>query len=122
MVTLPLTRDEARMIQKNFLPYMLLLIKAKAAGAETGSNKHLRYKIVFSLICDVKVMFTKKLATGAKKLKFKLSDAHGIALYVLLMRQPIAVEAVYAHLLRQKLCDRLYQQLIDPLVEEQELD
>lgn len=122
MLTLPLTRDEARLIQKKFLPYMLMLIKAKSAGAEMGSNKHLRYKIIFSLICDVKGMFAKKLATGAKKLKFKLSDAHGIALYVFLMRQPIAAEEVYAHVLRQKLCDRLYQQLIDPLVEEQELD
>ena len=120
MIILRLTRDQARLIEKNFLPYMIMLAKSKAASVSTGSIKHLRYKIILSLIHDVQLLFKRKLLTTALKLKFNLSDAHGVAFYIFLMRQPISDKEIFAQVLRQQICNHLYQQLIEPVKSKEE--
>lgn len=121
MITLKLRRDQARIVEKSFLPFMMRLIKAKLNIYPSASNRYLRCKILLSLIFDVEVIFRKKLATTNNNMKFKLSDAHAIAFYVFLMKLAIDTDQVYVNLIRQNLCNEIYRQLLEPVAEVEEL-
>lgn len=129
MITIKLIRDQARMIDKTFLPYMVSLAVTKVHdAAETFGAKlapfrdkdYINCKIVLSLIFDVQKLFRRRLATDVKNFTFKLSDAHAIALYHFLMNHPIDESQVYAHLLRQQLCDHIYKQLLEPVLQQED--
>lgn len=118
MVTIKIKRDEARLIEKSFLPYLILRATTKINDSEALSEGFLSGKILYSLLSKVKDRFEKKLRTDAVKFKIKIDDAEGIAFYSGLMNFPIEAKQVYMITLRQRLCDQIHQQLLLPVEEE----
>src|SRR5437868_12851793 len=105
MIALRLNKDQTRLIEKEWLPYMI-----KSAWTHLRSNtgnhgKYLNCKIVITLLCKVQIIVQRKLISNPKKIKFNFSDDEAAALYVFLMRLPIDKGDVYKVLLRQQLCD-----------------
>lgn len=118
MIIITISRDEARTAEKHFFQYMILLATSKMIELQMPSVEYLRAMLLLSLIRQVKARFVKKLATEASKFKIKFPDAEGIAFYSFLMTFPIDEKQVYMLLLRQKLCDQIYRQLLAPVINE----
>jgi hypothetical protein len=111
MIKFKLTRDQARLIEREWISFMIMNA-ASAVHSNAGiDNKFLSSKIVLSLLLDVQLMFKKKLLNSTNNLSFSLSIAHAAAFYVYLMKRPIDAENVWAINMRQKLCDELYKEL-----------
>ncbi len=113
MITLKIERDDTRMLQENFFPYLSMLVNSKIKAA-TGSDDLLNWKIIRSLFTDIKKKVTRKLLTEAKRFTFKFSDAEGITVFQLLMVMPVTVEEIYMQLLRTRVCDTLHKQMNEP--------
>lgn len=112
MIRLRLSRDQARHIERDFFPYMLMVCKMKVREAIEETEDYFTYKMILSLIHDVDVAFKKKLLTSSHTFNFNFSDAHGLCLYRFMMKQPINENVVYSVILRQMICDALFQQLL----------
>lgn len=115
MIVIKTSRDESRTLQKAFFPYMIMLATSKISDADIGSNDYLSGKIMLSLIMQVRTKVDRRLLTTANNFSFNLSDAEGIALYTFLMSFPIEMQQVYMNNLRQRLCDKIYRQLLEPV-------
>jgi hypothetical protein len=117
MITLKLTRDNARIIERDFLPYMIMLAQSKLRSAESLSNQYFIRKMFLSLMLEIQLKFKKKLLESSAKIKFTFSEAHAIAFYIFLMKRPVDPDQVYVSLLRQQVCDLIYKQLLLPIPE-----
>src|SRR5438874_9104894 len=112
MIAFKLTRDDARIIDRDFLPYMVMLAQAKLRSAPSLSNQYFIRKMFLSLMLEIQLKFKKKLLDPSSKIKFTFSEAHGIAFYIFLMKRPVDPDQVYVSLLRQQICDLIYKQLL----------
>jgi hypothetical protein len=120
MIKLKLKRDDARLLETAFLPYMVMLAQSRLRSAEHFTLDYFNSKIVLSLISEVQLSFKRKLLGKAKKMLFNFNDAHAIAFYMMLMKQPVDEKHVYALNLRHQICDALHKQLYQPEVKEPE--
>lgn len=115
MISIKLTRDEARLFQQTFFPFMIASAKTKALQAASGDLDQLSARILLSLLEEVELVFKRKLLTRSNKFSFSFTDACAIAFYVFLMKQPIADYHVYVLQLRQRVCNNIYKQLLQPI-------
>lgn len=117
MLTLKMTRDQARMIEQNFLPFILMNCQVQIHDNADHLVRYLSKRVMLSLMREIDVIFKRRLLGTGNKMNIKLSDAHAIVFYVKMMEHPVEDKEVHMILLRQKICDYIYQQLIDPTVE-----
>jgi hypothetical protein len=113
MVKFKLSRDQARLIESQWIKGMLLLATTKLNNNAGRDIPFLNCKIVVSLLKDVELTLSKKLINSSKttNLSFELSDAHGVVFYMYLMDYPIAMVRNADWLFRQKLCDIISPQI-----------
>lgn len=50
MIKLKLNRDQVRIIERNFMPYMLQVCRLKIDEANAGTPEHLNWKIITCLM------------------------------------------------------------------------
>lgn len=112
MILLKLKRDQARAIEEHLFPLMIRIAEMKVNTAGKFSDEYLNYKIVLTLLTEVKKIFTRKLDGAAHKFNFKFNDAQGITLFKFLMNHRISEEHSWLINLRQHICDVLYKQII----------
>lgn len=96
---------------------MISCAKTKALQAAPGDLDQLTARILLSLLEDAELLFKRKLLTRSDKFSFSFTDACGIAFYMFLMKQPINEYHVYAQHMRQKVCNDIYKQLLQPIPE-----
>jgi hypothetical protein len=113
MITIRLTRDQARFIDEVFMSYMIMHAKSDLNSNAGNDAKYLNCKIVVSLLKDVELAIKKKLLNTSNKVSLKLTDAHASAFYVYLMKRPVDHINVWAVNFRQQLCDELHPQLFN---------
>jgi hypothetical protein len=110
MIQLRTTRDEARLVQQHFLPYLLLHAERELHDAITDAEKMI-YLIMDCLVKEVKKAYDKKLLTTANKFYLKFSDAQAVCFYQLLMDFPIDRSQAYMVMVRQKIMDRILAEI-----------
>lgn len=111
MATIKLTRDQARLVSKNWMPYMIMFAESKLRSNSSKDVAFLNCKIMLSLLQEIDIMFQRKLLGSSNNLSFKLSDAQASIFYFYLMIHPIASIDVYAYNFRQQLCNALHKDL-----------
>ncbi len=111
MIKIKLTRDQARLIEQNCLPYMVMLTEMKVHDTSTLGPEYFISKILNSLITEVHVSFKRKLLGKGNNLSFPFTDAHGIAFYSLFLTHPIEAKQEYLINLRQQVCDIMHKQI-----------
>jgi hypothetical protein len=116
MIKFKITRDQARMIQEQWFPYMVAAAASQLANNAGNDAKYLNAVILESLLLEVRKMFRGKLFNAEDKpgnpnFTFNLKRSQAPAFYVSIMQLGIDVQNVYAFAFRQQLCDVLHQQL-----------
>ena len=111
MIKLRLTRDEARLIDDYWLPFMIKLVWSNLRTNAGNHGKYLNCKILLSLLCDVQMSLKRKLLTSKNQFSLSLTEAEASAFYVYLMKQPIDACFVYAVNMRQSMCNHLHKEL-----------
>jgi len=94
-----LTRDDARLIQVQFFPYLELLIETKIRDSRADIDLQLNCKVIRCNFLEVVKIFTRKLAGD-------------ITCYKLLIALPLKTEAVYLLQLRQRILNELHLQMM----------
>lgn len=110
-ITFRTTRDQARMLEQNFMPLMMRMADSRMRNHAAHQSKFMTGTMLYSLLEEVERKFKKKLLAEANKFSFKLKRHEAIAFYYFLMKIPIDTALVYAYTFRQHLCDVLHQQL-----------
>lgn len=111
---LKLERDQARAIRQDFFPYLESLCEMHYQDTRQDTNMNLTVLVIRSLFIDLVKHFDQKLLTTANNFTFKLSDAHGITLYLLLMQLPLRLDQYWLVNLRQLVVDTLHHQMSEP--------
>ena len=106
-----ISRDQTRLVERNWIPYMIMFAESKLRSNAGKDAQYLNCKIIVSLLKDIELSLKRKLLGSALTLSFNLSDAHCAAFYFYLMIHPIASQQVYEFTFRQQLCDILHRQL-----------
>ena len=116
MIKFKITRDQARMIQEQWFPYMILSANTLVANNAGNDAKYLNAITIKSLLTEVQKKFREKLFNAEDKpgnptFTFNLKLSQAPAFYVSVMQLGIDINNVYAFNFRQQLCDGLYLQL-----------
>lgn len=116
MVSIKLYRDDARLLQMGFFPFLTRLCYSKVISTKHDSDEQLLAIAIRSVFIIVERKFALKLAGVSNKFKFSFSDHEAVILYRLLMAYPIPMQEVYMNVLRQKVTNMLFEQLGVPSV------
>lgn len=113
MIALPLYRDQAREVRDFFFPYLreVCELKTREANNIKDGDGVLVGRMMLCLVISSQIKIDRKLLTTQNKFKVKLSDSEAICLYQLLMKFPIDQQLHYDWMLRQEICNFLYDQL-----------
>lgn len=109
-----LTRDQARVVQQNFFPYLVQLCETRILDNETNIIRQLQERSTKILLLQVCKIFDRKLIGVAQKMKFDIELPNAIAFYTLLQLMPISGTEIFLINLRSYLVNVLHQQLLSP--------
>lgn len=115
MIKLQLERDQARTVEQNFLPYMVLVSWIKIREAKNMTEEYFSARVIYSAVSELERMFKLKLLSKTQSFTFNLTDGQGVVLYKLLMATPISDDKDWLLMIRQHICNILHKQLIEPL-------
>jgi hypothetical protein len=109
-MVIKISRHYLEDLSNYFLPIMLKMTEARARVNE-GTELEDLYKISYSVLNDIDLMFDRKNLTLQKKFTIRLKDAEGIILYKMLLNFPIAGDDVWRVLLRNQIVEQLDKQI-----------
>lgn len=112
MITVKLTRDEARAMQQYFFHYLHDVCCMKERQATDMENKMSEH-LIKDTFHQVRIIFEKKLFNKGNNIKFNFTDSQAIILYKLLLHIGIDDRNVWLQQLRQLFCNLLYEQIVD---------
>lgn len=118
-IILKLERDQTRLLEMCFFPYLERVCLSKICNATT-EDERLIYQLVDCVFDDIRKMVARKLLTESRRFTFKLTKAQAITLYKLLLAFPIAADQVYMIYMRRQITDTIHKQLIQPQHEAKE--
>ncbi len=115
MIRLPLQRDDARELEKKFIPYLQRLCEMKEDTSGHDMALYLSGVIIHCHLLEVKKILEKKLKGTAALLSLKLTRAQGSSFYQLLMNFPIESNRYYQLKLRADVCELLLTAIQKPV-------
>lgn len=112
-VKLKLKRDEARIVEQEFLPYMIAAAEAHVRSSPV--DELYNHKAMLSMIHKIDLTFKRKLLSTSNKLSFHFEDHYAYTLFQALGRLPLGEQIGFKHTLRQRLIGAIDQQLSEPV-------
>ncbi|MBC7509793.1 MAG: hypothetical protein H7320_13755 [Ferruginibacter sp.] len=104
----------------NYLPMLRRSLLKNVERCQKISGEFLSAKVMVEVVKDLeKALLKKQLNSTGEKIKLKLTDATGAALFKILLDFPMREEQTYDNLVRNNWLEQLNQQIIKPVNETQ---
>lgn len=111
MITIKLSRDQSRILQSAWLPYLVKLCQVKIKDATTD-DEIMMAKLSASIVHEVQLMFDKKLDNRGNEFEYKFKDHHAAILYNLLLQLPLDPIQIFILNLRTHITSILHKDLL----------
>lgn len=121
MITVQLTRDEARAVQQYFFYYLDELCQLKYRDSQTDDDRMMQLIIIDSFQ-QIRKLFAKKLFNKGNKITFNFTITQAVIFYKLLSNLPLERENVYLVTLRQLIMNIIYAPIEKILAKEKMKD
>src|SRR5687768_12351483 len=109
---LKISRQHADAISSQFMPHILVLHDARLRETVNNPNEQLINKILKSILCDLDIMFKRRMLTKTRVFTIDFSDAQGIVFYMCMLSFPVPSHQIYLHNLRNQVVQELHKQII----------
>lgn len=113
MITLKLTRDEARTIDHYFFSYLdRLIFTFKPIGVKEKEEEILSNIFLKDIFTQIDKIIKRKLISSSAKFKIKLTNSQAVVLYRILMLLPLDPNDIYLINLRNSTINYLHKELL----------
>lgn len=112
MIKFKIDRDQARLIQQDFFPFMERWLATQFDNARGKKEERWSVLIVHDLLLEVMQQFNKRLSSAQQRFTIRFNNAQAVILYRLLIILPISAEKHYHNLVRQTVIAILDKELI----------